>query len=126
MTYNTRVWKDFVNDFLFANYEKLEYFIVNRSVSDNGMIINYIQFPKEENGTHLTEDFVKFIVQSIEADEKLMKQIFGPAYEKGSAEIQNDINDISILWNVNYYEDVKDEDDRRWYELYDWDVYEKD
>ena len=126
MTYNTRVWKDFVNDFLFANYEKLEYFIVNRSVSDNGMIINYIQFPKEENGTNLTEDFVKFIVQSIEADEKLMKQIFGPAYEKGSAEIQNDINDISILWNVNYYEDVKDEDDRRWYELYDWDVYEKD
>ena len=118
---NTEKWEDFVNSFLFANYEKLEYFIAKRNVAENGIILNYIQFPKAENGSRLTKGFIDFIVQTIESDDKLMKQIFGPAYEKGTAEVQNDVMDISIIWNTNYYDDVMN-DHKYWKELYDWEI----
>ena len=118
---NTEKWEDFVNSFIFANYEKIEYCIVKRNVAENGMILNYIQFPKAENGRQLTKGFVDFMVQAFEADDELMKQIFGPAYEKGTAEVQDDAMDISIVWNANYYDDVID-DQEYWKELYDWDI----
>ena len=118
---NKEKWENFVNSFLFANYEKLEYWIAKRNVAENGIILNYIQFPKAENGAQLTKGFVDFIVQSIEADDELMRQFFGPAYEKGTAEVQDDVMDISIIWNANYYDDVID-DNEYWKELYDWEI----
>lgn len=118
---NTEKWQDFVNNFIFANYTTLEIWFVKRNVAENGMILNYIQFPKAENGKHLTKGFIDFMVQSFEADDTLCKQIFGPAYEKGTAEVQDNIGDISIVWNVNYYEDVAD-DNEYWKELYDWKI----
>lgn len=118
---NKEKWENFVNSFLFANYEKLEYWIAKRNVAENGIILNYIQFPKAENGAQLTKGFVDFIVQTIEADDELMRQFFGPAYEKGTAEVQDDVMDISIIWNANYYDDVID-DNEYWKELYDWEI----
>lgn len=118
---NKEKWENFVNSFLFANYEKLEYWIAKRNVAENGIILNYIQFPKAENGAQLTKGFIDFIVQSIEADDELMRQFFGPAYEKGTAEVQDDVMDISIIWNANYYDDVID-DNEYWKELYDWEI----
>ena len=118
---NKEKWENFVNSFLFANYEKLEYWIAKRNVAENGIILNYIQFPKAENGAQLTKGFVDFIVQSIEADDELMRQFFGPAYEKGTAEVQDEVMDISIIWNANYYDDVID-DNEYWKELYDWEI----
>ena len=52
---NKEKWEDFVNDFLFANYEKLEYWVAKRNVAENGIILNYIQFPKAENGAQLSK-----------------------------------------------------------------------
>lgn len=121
MTKDTQKWEDFVNNFLFANYKTLEYWIAKRGASINGMLLNYIQFPKAENGKQLSKGFVSFIVQAIEADDMLVQQIFGPAYEKGTADIQEDEMDISIVWNNNYYEDIVG-DEEYYKQLYDWKV----
>lgn len=121
MSKETQKWEEFVNDFLFANYENIEYVIVKRGASLNGVLLNYIQFPKAENGRQFTKGFVNFIMQSIEADDALTKQIFGPAYEKGTAAVQEDEIDISIVWNDNYYEDIVG-DEEHYKQLYDWKI----
>ena len=92
-------WEDFVNRYLLANYETLEYWVAKRNVSLNGNFLNYIRFPKAENGSYASLGFIKYIVQAIESDDMMCAKIFGPAYTKGSAEIQNDYEDISIIWN---------------------------
>jgi hypothetical protein len=43
----------------------------------------------------LIVEFVKYIVQCIEADEVECRKMFGPEYKIGTAEVQDDINDNS-------------------------------
>ena len=121
MSKDTEKWEDYVNNFLFANYENIEYVVVKRGASINGVLLNYIQFPKAENGKYFTKGFVNYIVQSIEADDMLTQQIFGPAYKKETAYVQEDEIDISIVWNDNYYEDIVG-DEEYYKQLYDWKI----
>ena len=133
---NNQIWEEFVNSFLFANYKNLEIWYAKRYVAENGVCFNYIRFPKPENGKLLTVGLVEDIVKSIECDDKLCKQFFGPAYKKGSAEIQNDVEDISIIWNkltdqdiMDIYGELDEEDTRSpkiLEDMYLWDVYEEE
>ena len=68
----------------------------------------------------------------MEADVVVCENIFGPAYKKGSAEIIDDGENLSIVWNKHLYADLldkigDDENRGRWNtmmrELYDWDVW---
>jgi len=95
----TEQWENFVNNFIFAKFKNLEIWYIKREAVINGIIFNYIKFPKAENGKNLSIPLIEFMVQSIEADESMCKKIFGPSYKIGTAEIQEDINDISIIWN---------------------------
>jgi len=121
-------WENYVNSYLFANFKTLEYWVAKREVSEHNMIFNYIRFPKAENGKIANVEFIKFIVQSIEADETECKKIFGPGYKFGTAEIQDDINDISIIWNkLSLNEllnlDFNDQHDRQFLvDYYKWDI----
>ena len=51
----------------------------------------------------------------------LTQQIFGPAYKKETAYVQEDEIDISIVWNDNYYEDIVG-DEEYYKQLYDWKI----
>ena len=55
-------WEDFVNSFLFANYENLSVWIAKRGVSSNDVIYNYISFPFPENGKILSKEILNFII----------------------------------------------------------------
>lgn len=92
-------WENYVNSYLFANFKNLEYWVAKREAVENNIVFNYIRFPKPENGKLLSIEFIKLIVQSIEANIDECSKIFGPKYKIGTAEIQNDDNDISIIWN---------------------------
>ena len=126
-------WENYVNSYIFANFEKLERWIAKREVADNdGAIYNYIQFPKPENGRILTKAFLELLIHAIEVDVDVCENIFGPAYKKGSAEIIDDGENLSIVWNKHLYADLldkigDDENGGRWNtmmrELYDWDVW---
>lgn len=129
----TERWENYVNNYIFANFEKLERWIVKRGVADNdGTICNYIQFPKPENGRILTKAFLELVIQSMEGDDDVCENIFGPGYKKGSAEIIDDGENLSIVWNKHLYEDLLDkvDDDEtggRWNTmmrvLYNWDIW---
>ncbi len=129
----TERWENYVNSYIFANFEKLERWIAKRGVADNnGAIYNYIQFPKSENGRILTKAFLELMVQTMEVDNDVCENIFGPEYKKGSAEIIDDGENLSIVWNKHLYEDLLDEADDdetsgSWNTimrlLYDWDAW---
>ena len=128
----TERWENYVNGYIFANFEKLERWIAKRGAADNdGTIYNYIQFPKPENGRILTKAFLELMIQIMEVDDDVRENIFGPEYKKGSAEIIDDGENLSIVWNKHLYEDLLDEVDDEtggsWNTmmrvLYDWDVW---
>jgi len=128
----TERWENYVNGYIFANFEKLERWIAKRGAADNdGTIYNYIQFPKPENGRILTKAFLELMIQIMEVDDDVRENIFGPEYKKGSAEIIDDGENLSIVWNKHLYEDLLDEADDEtsgsWNTmmrvLYDWDVW---
>ena len=126
-------WENYVNSYIFANFEKLERWIAKRQVADNtGTIYNYIQFPKPENGRILTKSFLEFMIQIMEWDDDVCENIFGPKYKRGTAEIIDDGENLSIVWNKHLYEDLLDEagDDETGGSLntmmkllYDWDIW---
>lgn len=121
-------WEDFVNSFLFANYENLSVWIAKRGASSNDLIYNYIDFPIPENGKILSKELLNFIIQTIENDEKLCNQIFGPAYELHSAKIcygEDEEDSLSIIWNTkNYKEDILTDRNplKKFIELYHWSI----
>lgn len=129
----TKRWENYVNSYIFANFEKLERWIAKREVADNnGAIYNYIQFPKSENGRILTKAFLELMIQTMEGDVVVCENIFGPEYKMGSAEIIDDGENLSIVWNKHLYEDLlnevsDDETGGSWNTmmrlLYDWDVW---
>lgn len=117
-------WEDFVNSFLFANYKNLSVWIAKRGKSSNNLIYNYISFPIPENGKILTKNFLNYIIQSIENDEKLCNQIFGPAYELHSAKIfygEDEEDSLLIIWNIKNYDEIDSIKDLN--ELYHWSIY---
>ena len=117
-------WEDFVNSFLFANYKNLSIWVAKRGVSSNDLIYNYINFPIPENGKILSKNFLNYIIQSIENDEKLCNQIFGPAYELHSAKIhygEDEKNSLLIMWNTKNYDEINST--KEFNELYHWPIY---
>ena len=119
-------WEDFVNSFLFANYENLSVWVAKRGVSNSGLIFNYIDFPIPENGKILTKYFLDYIIQSIENDENLCKQFFGPAYEPNSAKIfygEDEEDSLVIIWNIKNYDDNILNNSEQFNELYHWPIY---
>lgn len=116
-------WEDFVNSFLFANYKNLSVWIAKRGKSSNNLIYNYISFPIPENGKILTKNFLNYIIQSIENDEKLCNQIFGPAYELRSAKIfhgEDEEDSLLIIWNIKNYDEI--DSIKELNELYHWPI----
>ena len=117
-------WEDFVNSFLFANYKNLSVWIAKRGKSSNNLIYNYIDFPIPENGKILTKTFLNYIIQTIENDETLCNQIFGPAYELHSAKIfygEDEEDSLLIMWNTKNYDEINSA--KEFNELYHWSIY---
>lgn len=129
-------WENYVNNYIFANFESLEYWVAKRyateTIDGDLYIYNYIKFPKAENGRILTEALIKFMIQTFEAEDNICENIFGPDYKEGSAEIVDDQTNLIIVWNKHSYEELLDEvdDDEtggRWNtmirQLYNWDIW---
>ena len=117
-------WEEFVNSFLFANYKTLSLWVANRGASDGDLIYNYIDFPIPENGKILSKNFLNYIIQSIENDEKICNQIFGPAYELHSAKIfygGDEEDSLLIMWNTKKYDEINST--KEFNELYHWSIY---
>lgn len=96
---SNQIWEEYVCDFLFANFDWIEYCSPKRGVWIEGVTCNYIKFPKAENGRYCSTDNLQHIIDTImNSDEQLKENIFNCQY--GEPKVVDFDNAKYIIWNV--------------------------